>query len=75
VVAGIVAGFAPSRAWEDTAVRGGPEGIAARRPIAMNGQQAGWAYDLWLGERVAEALGTSLPPTDLQRAKSPYKMG
>ena len=75
VVAGIVAGFAPSRAWEDTTLRGGPEGIAARRPIAMRGQQAGWAYDLWLGERVGEALGTPLPPTDLQGAESPYKMG
>jgi hypothetical protein len=75
VVAGIVAGFAPSRAWEDTALRGGPEGIAARRPIAMRGLQAGWAYDLWLGERVADALGTPLPLTDLQGVKSPYKMG
>ena len=74
VVAGIVAGFAPSRAWEDTALRGGPEGIAARRPIAMRGQQAGWAYDLWLSERVAEALGTPLPPTDLHGATSPYTM-
>lgn len=75
VVAGSVAGFAPSRAWEDTTLRGGPEGIAARRPIAMRGQQAGWAYDLWLAERVGEALGTPLPPTDLQGAESPYQMG
>jgi hypothetical protein len=75
VVTGIVAGFAPSRAWEDTTLRGGPEGIAARRPIAARGQQAGWAYDLWLSERIADALGTPLPPTDLQGARSPYKLG
>ena len=74
-VAGLVAGFAPSRAWDDTALRGGAEGVVARRPISMRGQQAGWAYDLWLCERVARALGSPLPPGDLAKAATPYDLG
>jgi hypothetical protein len=74
-VTGLVGGFAPSRAWDDTALRGGPEGVVARRPVTMRGQQAGWAYDLWLCERVAAALGSPLPAADLEDAATPYDMG
>jgi len=72
---GLVSGFAPSRAWDDMALRGGPEGVVARRPITMRGQQAGWAYDLWLCERIAGALGSPLPFADVEAAKTPYGMG
>jgi hypothetical protein len=74
-VAGIVDGFAPSRAWDGTELRGGREGIVARRPITMRGQQAGWAYDLWLCERIARELGSPLPPADTAAAAIPYGMG
>jgi hypothetical protein len=73
--ADLVSGFAPSRAWDDMALRGGPEGVVARRPISMRGQQAGWVYDLWLCERLAGALGATLPGADLDDADTPYNMG
>jgi hypothetical protein len=73
--AGLVGGCAPSRAWDDMNLRGGPEGVVARRPISMRGQQAGWAYDLWLCERLASALGVPLPFADLDDAETPYAMG
>jgi hypothetical protein len=73
--ADLVSGFAPSRAWDDMALRGGPEGVVARRPISMRGQQAGWVYDLWLCERLAGALGATLPGADLDDADTPYDMG
>jgi hypothetical protein len=72
--AGLISGFAPSRAWDDVTLHGGPAGIVARRPIAMRGQQAGFAYDLWLCERLAGALGAPLPHADLSRAGIPYDM-
>ena len=72
---GLVCGFSPSRAWDGMELRGGYEGIVARRPISMRGQNAGWAYDLWLCERLADALATPLPFTDLERADIPYDMG
>jgi hypothetical protein len=56
-------------------LRGGPDGVVARRPISMRGQQAGWAYDLWLCERLASALGVPLPFADLDDAETPYAMG
>lgn len=74
-VAAIVDGFAPSRAWDGTELRGGPEGIVARRPITMRGQQAGWAYDLWLCERIARALGTPLAHAEVGAVAMPYEMG
>jgi hypothetical protein len=73
--ASLVSGFAPSRAWDDMVLRGGPEGVVARRPISMRGQQAGWVYDLWLCERLAGALGAALPVADLDGANTPYGMG
>lgn len=74
-VANLVSGFAPSRAWDDMVLSGGDEGVVARRPISMRGQQAGWVYDLWLCERLAGALGTALPVADLDDAATPYDMG
>ena len=74
-LAGLVSGFATSRAWDDMALRGGPEGVVARRPVTMRGQQAGWAYDLWLCERIAAALGFPLPFADVAAVKTPYGMG
>jgi hypothetical protein len=74
-VTGLVGVFAPSRAWDDMTLRGGPEGVVARRPIRMRGQQAGWAYDLWLCERLAAMLGSPLPIGELGRAVTPYDMG
>ena len=65
----------PLRAWDDMALRGGREGVVARRPISMRGQQAGWAYDLWLCERLAGALGAALPVADFDDADAPYDMG
>jgi hypothetical protein len=41
----------------------------------MRGQQAGWAYDLWLCERLASALGVPLPFAELDDAATPYGMG
>src|SRR5215207_5246222 len=70
-VANLVSGFAPSRAWDDMVLSGGDEGVVARRPISMRGQQAGWVYDLWLCERLAGALGTALPVADLDEAATP----
>jgi len=75
VAAGLVGAFAPSRAWDRTALRGGPEGIVARRPMTTRGQHAGWSYDLWLCERVAGALGSPLPHADLRDAETAYEMG
>ena len=74
-VAAIVERFAPSHAWDGTELRGGPEGIAARRPITMGGQQAGWAYDLWLCERIAAELGAPLPVADVAGDQLPYGIG
>jgi hypothetical protein len=74
-LAEVVSGFAPSRAWDGIELRGGPEGLVARRPTSTRGQNAGWAYDLWLCERVARALGSPLPHAELERATIPYGMG
>lgn len=42
--------------WEDVDVFGGPEGIVVcRNRMALVGEE--WAYDLWLAERIADALG------------------
>ena len=75
VVAGIVAGFAPSRAWEDTTLVAAPRAsrpdvrsrCAASRPAGPT--TCGWP-SVW-----ARPSGTPLPPTDLQGAESPYQMG
>jgi hypothetical protein len=74
-LAELVCGVERSRAWDGIELRGGPEGIVARRPTTTRGQNAGWAYDLWLCERVARALGTPLPHAELERATIPYDMG
>jgi hypothetical protein len=54
----VVAGLAPApETWRDLEVEGGPDQIVARRPITMRGNQQGYVYDLWLLERLADALG------------------
>ena len=51
----VVAGLAPSAAWHEVEVEGGPDGILARRPVTAHPQ--GYVYDLWLVERLADRLG------------------
>jgi hypothetical protein len=51
----LLAGLAPSDAWKQCEIEGGPDGILARRPVTAHPQ--GYVYDLWLVERLAERLG------------------
>jgi hypothetical protein len=74
-VHGVVASFAASRAWDDMEMRGGADGIVARRRTTVHGQAAGWAYDLWLCERIADRIGVALPASDLSNAGVPYRLG
>jgi hypothetical protein len=41
--------------WRALEVHAGPDGILARRPVTAHPQ--GYLYDLWLIERLADALG------------------
>jgi hypothetical protein len=51
----LLGGLAPSDAWKQCEVEGGPNGILARRPVTAHPQ--GYVYDLWLIERLADRLG------------------
>ena len=53
----------------------GADGIVARRRITIHGQAAGWAYDLWLCERIADRIGVTLPHSDLAGEQIPYRLG
>jgi hypothetical protein len=62
--------------WSDARLAGGAKGIVAAR-AAIDGTMGSWVYDLWLCERIAEALG--LPPLKPARIgpawKVPYGLG
>jgi hypothetical protein len=73
-VQAITASFAATRAWDEMEMRGGADGIVARRRITMHGQAAGWAYDLWLCERIADSIGVALPHSDLAGEQVPYRL-
>jgi hypothetical protein len=52
----------PSSWWDGVRVGGGPDGLTARRDGRVG---RGWIYDLWLLERVADALALApLPAPD-----------
>jgi hypothetical protein len=64
--------------WDGLIVVGGPEGIVASRPIPHRVRvQFQWLYDLWLVERIADALHASaLPPARLGKSYLvPYWLG
>jgi hypothetical protein len=46
--------LAPSERWTGVTAKGGPEGIAFERKGDSGGE---WLLDLWLAERLADALG------------------
>ena len=62
--------------WSDARIAGGAKGIVAAR-AAIDGTMGSWVYDLWLCERIAEALGLpSLNPARVGPAwKVPYGLG
>jgi hypothetical protein len=52
----VLSELAPSPdVWRKVDVKGGPDGIVARRPVTAHNQ--GYVYDLWLIERLADRLG------------------
>jgi hypothetical protein len=72
----IVAGLAYSDAWSSLHVIAGPEGIVFVRPTEQD-LLGGFVYDLWLGERLATALGApALSPETITRSfHLPYGAG
>jgi hypothetical protein len=62
--------------WRDLHVTGGSEGIVSNRPLIDN-HPYGWAYDLWLLERLADRLeAPALPHKRLgRRTPLPYGQG
>jgi hypothetical protein len=76
-IGGLVGGLAPDEAtWSDVRIAGGPTGIVAARS-AIDGTTGSWVYDLWLLERLAQALGLApLKPARIGPAwKVPYGFG
>jgi hypothetical protein len=75
----VLQGLRPSPdIWDGLLVVGGPEGIVATRPVPHRVRvQFQWLYDLWLVERIADALHASaLPPARLGRSYLvPYWLG
>lgn len=56
--------------WRDVRVRGGAEGLVALRRSGS----AGHLYDLWLLERLADALDAiALEPLDVESLAAPYR--
>jgi hypothetical protein len=65
----LLAALRPSPWWDGTRIGGGPGGLTARR----DGRVAqGWLYDLWLLERLADALALApVPAPDATRFVPP----
>jgi len=62
--------------WRDVQIRGGAEGIVIMRKIGIKVHPQGYLYDLWLAERLADAIGApALPVTAIDRLRVPYAMG
>ncbi len=61
--------------WNGVRIVAGEEGLVANRPYS--GQAYGWAYDLWLLERLADHLDAKPRAAAKRwpRAKVPYGMG
>ena len=53
-VEGVLVKLAPSERWTGVTARGGPDGIGFVRKGDSGGE---WLLDLWLAERLADALG------------------
>lgn len=71
----VLASMNDADVWNRVRIVAGDAGLVANRPYS--GRMYGWAYDLWLLERLADHLGAKGRPAPKRwpRAKVPYGMG
>ncbi len=76
VADGLAGMGASADVWHDLRVVAGPDGIVVNRGYARD-FSGGWPYDLWLVERIADALAApALAPVELGREwNAPYDLG
>ena len=75
VTASLDAIAAQPKLWNDLHVVGGDEGVVIKRPIKTSMHPQAWIYDLWLAERVADLVGTTvLPEPDWSSTYLPYHL-
>ena len=66
---------AQAKLWKDLHLVGGDEGVVIKRPIKTSMHPQAWIYDLWLAERIADLVGTSvLPEPDWSSTYLPYNL-